>query len=268
MARALGVETVAVHAYPEPLTAYGDHEGRERARHAARMRALEDLAEVGLRETVDFAIEAQEGNAAGVIARVAAECDAPFVAVGSRGRGPFGAAVLGSVSASLMQSGERPVLVVPPAAADRAPLQGSAVACIVDGSPESRAAAALAAELCDRLPARLVVLHARAHVLVAAGALGGVPLAEDPGLAGRARESIEYLVAEVSDGVVIRHIEAPGAVASALADAADSADASLVVVGDGGHGAALAALLGTPSRRLTASAPLPVLVVPEPASPR
>jgi nucleotide-binding universal stress UspA family protein len=45
---------------------------------------------------------------------VADELDARAVVVGSRGRSPVAAAVLGSVSSGVLHHGRRPVLVVPP----------------------------------------------------------------------------------------------------------------------------------------------------------
>jgi nucleotide-binding universal stress UspA family protein len=47
------------------------------------------------------------------LADVADEVDAAFIVVGSRGRGAFKAAILGSVSKDLMGVARRPVLVVP-----------------------------------------------------------------------------------------------------------------------------------------------------------
>ncbi|HEU5361908.1 MAG TPA: universal stress protein [Gaiellaceae bacterium] len=63
------------------------------------------------------------------LADLADEEDAELIVVGSRGRGAFKAAFLGSVSAELIGVARRPVLVVPPGAAlagdsglDRAPV--------------------------------------------------------------------------------------------------------------------------------------------------
>ncbi|MDQ3933106.1 MAG: universal stress protein [Actinomycetota bacterium] len=265
LAGAFRIDAVAVHAYTEPTTPHGSQAERERGRHASRSRALTTLAECALKHGLDFELEARPGEPAAVIEAVAAERAAPLVAVGSRGRGPFGAAVFGSVSASLIGSGRQPVLVVPPSAAALRTLAGSAVACVFDGAPESRAATAFAARLSDRLGARLVILHARAYVPAAAGALGGVPIA-DPEL-DSGREAIERVVDRIVHGAAVDHVEAAGVAAPALAEAAKSEDASLIVVGDSGHGNAVAALLGPPSRRLAAVGPLPVVAVPPPDEP-
>ena len=59
------------------------------------------------------------GYAAERLAELADEEAAEMIVVGSRGRGAFKAAFLGSVSTSLIGVARCPVLVVPPGAADR-----------------------------------------------------------------------------------------------------------------------------------------------------
>ena len=60
------------------------------------------------------------GYAAERLADLADEEGAEMIVVGSRGRGAFKAAFLGSVSTSLIGVARCPILVVPPGAADRA----------------------------------------------------------------------------------------------------------------------------------------------------
>jgi len=57
------------------------------------------------------------GFPADCLANVADDEDAELIVVGSRGRGPFKAALLGSVSTALIGVARRPVLVVPRGAA-------------------------------------------------------------------------------------------------------------------------------------------------------
>ena len=59
------------------------------------------------------------GYAAERLADLADEERADMIVVGSRGRGAFKAAILGSVSTSLVGVARCPVLVVPPGATDR-----------------------------------------------------------------------------------------------------------------------------------------------------
>ena len=59
----------------------------------------------------------RQGQVAEELIEVARESDAGIVAVGSRGRGAFKSALLGSVSRRLLQRADRPVMVVSPRAA-------------------------------------------------------------------------------------------------------------------------------------------------------
>ena len=58
------------------------------------------------------------GSPAEVLADLADEVNAELIVVGSRGRGAFKAAFLGSVSSSLVGIARCPVLIVPPGAAE------------------------------------------------------------------------------------------------------------------------------------------------------
>ncbi len=103
-----------------------------------------------------------EGRAAERLAELAREKDADEIVVGSRGLGRFNAA-LGSVSHALLQQADRPVVVVPAAAADH-PRGGNVHGrCTVvvgyDGSEPARAALSYA----DRRSCqggRIVAVHA------------------------------------------------------------------------------------------------------------
>jgi nucleotide-binding universal stress UspA family protein len=77
-------------------------------------RLLEEVvAGAGL---VDAELRASVGVAAERLADLADEEDAELIVVGSRGRGAFKAAFLGSVSNSLVGVARCPVLIVPPGA--------------------------------------------------------------------------------------------------------------------------------------------------------
>jgi nucleotide-binding universal stress UspA family protein len=171
------------------------------------------------------------------LAALCADETAELSIVGSRGRGPFAAALLGSVSARLASTAECTVLVVPgPEAAERflalEPRDGSIV-CGVDGSAESDRALHVAADLADRMRSHLVPLYIDDGTRKDAPANHGAGVDVEPG--------------EPVDALRWR----------ALGD-----DATLIVVGSRGHGAMHAAVLGSVSGALAATAPLPVLVVP------
>ena len=61
--------------------------------------------------------EVRLGQPAVVLAEVAADCDAEFIVVGSRGRGAWRSAVLGSVSSEVVRRAPCPVIIVPERAA-------------------------------------------------------------------------------------------------------------------------------------------------------
>jgi nucleotide-binding universal stress UspA family protein len=77
-------------------------------------------------------VRAEEGAAAHVLAQAATEFAADLIVVGSRGRGPAASALLGSVSAGLVDHASCPVLVV------RQP-EASRVLVATDGSASARA---------------------------------------------------------------------------------------------------------------------------------
>ncbi len=94
-----------------PLAAHDEIAAREDA-GAALLEQVADAAGIDdAAHCVAIGVPAEE------LARVAHEEDAELIVVGSRGRGAFKAAFLGSVSTSLVAVARRPVLVVPHGAA-------------------------------------------------------------------------------------------------------------------------------------------------------
>jgi nucleotide-binding universal stress UspA family protein len=163
---------------------------------------------------------------------------AEFLVVGSGGRSPVAAAVLGSVSRRLSSTSECPILVVPaPEAADSflARTWGSHLVCGVDDSIGSDRAVRLAAGLAERMELKLLPVHIDADRTGNATSPG----TSRPGL------------------MVYR-----GKPVEGLRERALDVDASMIVVGSRGRGPWRAAALGSVSSALTATATVPVLVVP------
>lgn len=233
---------------------------------------VEDDAERGTLEGdarfqgADVVTRAERGDPAARLAAVALEENAELVVVGSRGRHPVAAAVLGSVSADLARLCRRPVVVVPVELELPWPSEGSAtpsLVCGIDGSQQSERAAQLARRLGDALGLRVVLAHAyrakgtsRAHREI---------LEDLPMLLEREREAGDALVHRA----VAQLGESDAEGRAVLGDAVEGLEsvardeyAELFVVGSRGRGSAEAALLGSTSTALAASAPQPVVVLP------
>jgi nucleotide-binding universal stress UspA family protein len=131
----------------------------------------------------------------------------------------------------------------------------------VDGSPQSRAVAAVAARLARGLGRRLILAHAAADPSTFL-----FPEAQERGRQrARAIEqgfALLKSIASTLPDTVGQTAVVLGSPAEALASFCHQEQAELLVVGSRGRGALSGALLGSVSRALAASAPVPVLVVP------
>ena len=234
LARMLGYRLILAHAVADP-PAFLFPDAGERGRRRAR--AIEEG--FGLLKSIASSLPDAGGQTAVVLGSpheaLASFCQkeqAELLVVGSRGRGRLAAALLGSHESA----GSCPVIVVPPTAADRflaPPQTGGSVVCGIDGSGEAVGAVRVAATIASRLGLELVPVYFDQH------SWGGTPAADR----------------------LLLHVEAgdpvPGLRRRAVRD-----EARLIVVGSRGRGALSGALLGSVSRALAASAPVPVLVLP------
>jgi nucleotide-binding universal stress UspA family protein len=136
------------------------------------------------------------------------------------------------------------------------------IICGVDGSPESRLALRVAAQLSGQLGLRLVVAHVAPATLYAPSIgirpLLTAPTAEELAASERLLEkiSVDERLPDAESRVLY------GVPADRLADLADEENAELIVVGSRGRGAFKAAVLGSVSNDLIGVAGCPVLVVP------
>lgn len=176
---------------------------------------------------------------------------ASMAVVGSRGRGPATAALLGSVSAGMARHAPCPVVVVPPDAV--APGLGAqpAIVCGLDGSDAAAQAFEWASHLAWSIGGRLMAAHVRKEP----------PESVEDG--GGALAQVEREVARLTRPLeTSMHIET-GDPAKELDRLAQSHHGNLIVVGTRGRTPMRAALTGSVSARLAANARTAIVVVPE-----
>jgi nucleotide-binding universal stress UspA family protein len=236
----------------------------------ARMDSL--LARRGIRGQ----LEVHVGDPTRVLLAIANRRDITLMVTGSRGLGTIKGALVGSVSVRLMRESRCPVVVVSETAAARrvesADSSASAEApAFVCGLPheEHESVLLFAIDLARRFGARLVLTHVDPPPVAPAA---GMPFDLDALAEDSARSRLRLLdrcaaAIAVDEGVprVQAHLGRgdPGAV---LRTVATAESAQLLIVGSRGRGPIRAAVMGSVSGGLAASAPCPVAVLPNHAA--
>jgi nucleotide-binding universal stress UspA family protein len=233
--------------------------------------AAEALAQVQReREAEEVAVDYRRvtsSSAARALHEAAEAEDAGLLVVGSSRRSAAGRVLLGSTAERLMHGATCPVTVVPQRWEPGGGLSTIGVAYV--DSDEGRAALRAGHALARRTGAELRVVAVVEHEF-------GMHLETEPTLAGRAEridlEDVEGLrrveaekhlrevVATLHDGVGVGVDTFIGDPADVLVDL--SAHLDLLVCGSRGYGPLRAVLLGSVSRRITAEARCPVIVIP------
>ena len=214
----------------------------------------------------DLTVETQvvRGRAATALLDQVSEFKADLVVLGNRGRGPFESAVLGSVSAEVVDHSHVPVLVA----------RRDHIARIVLGEDGSSSAAAAAGTVrrwsaLHGAPIRVLSVAdvdpqwnpwLRGAEMRAAQAASTTSMHENQEALPRSTAAALEKAGLVAEGVV-----ANGNPAHRLVEAAVDWDADLIVVGTHGHGG-LGPIVGSVARAVLYHAPCSVLVVPEPPS--
>jgi nucleotide-binding universal stress UspA family protein len=214
----------------------------------------------------DLTVQTQvvRGRAATALLDQVSEFKADLVVLGNRGRGPFESAVLGSVSAEVVDHSPVPVLVA----------RRDHIARILLGEDGSRSAAA-AADIVRRWsalhgsPIRILSVAdvdpqwnpwLRGAEMRAAQAVSTASMHDHQEALSRSTAATLEKAGLVAEGVV-----EDGNPAHRLVEAAVNWDADLIVVGAHGHGG-LGPIVGSVARAVLYHAPCSVLVVPEPPS--
>jgi nucleotide-binding universal stress UspA family protein len=244
---------------------------RDLARHEA-----EEMAEEAVGQARTLGLEAEPvvvGPAApawAALLEAARQLGADALVCGTRGRGAFARALLGSTSSSLLHRTDVPLLVVPDGGGA---LDGPVVAAY-DGSDGATRAIETVGRL---LPGHAtVVVHAwesvyqslETRALATAGPIADLPEI----IAALQRAVVDRAAATTENGLAAARaagldavgdtIEAHEGAWRAVAAAARAHGASVIAVGSRGLGGARSVLLGSVSSGLVQNAELPVLVVP------
>jgi len=256
LARVSGGELVALHVYPyDYYVSRGASTGFEAAMHGAAMETLQgELKRTGIGARAFAVPDGSPGRAL----HLAAEREhADLIVVGSAHRGRIGRVLAGDVAAGTLHSSPCPVVVAPAGYAREAG-KLEIIGVGYDGSPESRAAVALARDLAETAGAHLRIID----VVVPPDPGGPFP-AYRPDWTEHARirreeaeERIENITAEL--GEIATGDIAFGDPATELAFESNHID--LLVTGSRNYGPIRRLMLGSTSSKLVHQAPCPVLV--------
>jgi nucleotide-binding universal stress UspA family protein len=243
------------------------NEARDQALETARD-GVERMRAHGLEADVVSAPAHAQAWAA--VLEAAHQVEADVLVCGTRGRGAFARALLGSTSSSLLHHTDVPLLVVPDGGGR---LDGPVIAAYDGSESAQRAITVLGRLLGSR---QVIVVHAWEPVFrrsLAARAVAKGPVADLREIVELLEETLaEDAEATSQQGVAAARaagLDAVGETVSsgagawrALTVAARQHQAAVIAIGARGLGAARSALLGSVSSGLVQNAELPVLVVP------
>jgi len=245
LAGRLGLPLVLAHiAEDPPAGRFTSRAERERARHRASRNGAEILRQAaGSAVGVEPHHRVELGWAALTLLELADEEDAELLVVGSRGRGSFASALLGSFSRAMTRRAPCPVVVVPQGAiasdghAALAAEQGGIVLCGIPASERSGRLARFAADLSRRLGDRLVLV-----------------LESEPA-------SIPEVLAELPLDASV--VEYEGSLAPGLEAVAEAEEDRLIAISGSARGPWRSLFDGSPEAGLLRHARTPVIVLPE-----
>lgn len=193
--------------------------------------------------------------------RIARECEAGLVVVGTSANSRLHIAIGGSVSHELVARCDRPVVVVPPEATRRG--TGGNVVCGVDGNADDALTVArVAADLAARLDAPLILVHVlEVHEHLHWETKQPLEALLDPNARGGIRLVLPIL-RELEDRVEARAVVRPGRTARELDALAEERGAALVVIGSRRLGRLRTIVEPSVSLKLCKRTRRPLVVVP------
>lgn len=278
LSRALQAELCVVHCVDPATLPPGRGAARGRIRRLLTVRGRHlmnrSLTEAGCGERARGVVHVS-APARGLLALAAAP-RTELIVVGSRGRGPLRAALLGSVSRRLAAASPCPVAVLPREANGEwttarvlARRSKPKLVCGVDGSAPARAAVSCAAALARASGGSLLLAHVREGNGAAPDGpvVGSIDFGELLDSERRARlrllhGTLDAISDAISDGADADVRLVDGHVPSALDQLAREEGADLIVTGSRGAGPLPSAVLGSTSVELASSATRPVLICP------
>lgn len=230
----------------------GDEEAAARAREGFRAYCATLAQRHGLRAWVAATLA---GNPADQVLAYAE--GARFLCLASHGRSGFQAMLVGSVADKVVRGAEVPVFFVPATGEPVVPDAAHPVMAAVDGSPEAERGLQLAREVAARLGAKVALVRAYS----VPPPVGVEFVYYSPDLYKELEDAAAAYLSKVALGGEGKYV-VQGAPAAAIEEAADRADAGLVVVATRGLGLARRLILGSTTDRLMRSLRRPLLIVP------
>lgn len=229
--------------------------GRER--NAAY--ALEQASAILRSSGLPFAIEEQSEDAAtAIVARAAAlACDA--IVIARRGQGALRAALLGSVSAAVIQRAGVPVVVIG-AEPDGTPAP-MRILVAIDGSESAIHAATFAATLAAG-PGELHLLHVQSALVVAEAVFASRERVTEQGSGKPAQDALAKTREMIAQAGVkyTEHVVASDDPGRAILSAVREYGCSIVAMGTRGHSPLAVLLLGSVSQQILENGSFPVML--------
>lgn len=193
---------------------------------------------------------ALDGPPAACIARAARTRGVDAIAMGTHGRRGLARIVLGNTAAGVLHDTDLPTFVVHEASAAKAAAPFREVLVALDASEAASNAARLAVDLASRDDGRVFLAHVVEH---------------DAGEAAQAQALAEAASYALTSGVAADSAELHGDPVDALLIAAETRHANLIAIGAQGR-ASGPFRMGSVAESIVRTSPVPVLVVPAPAT--